>query len=284
MITLVPEVFRFRYPNQTHNAETLWVDPHDGAPYVLTKEPGTTCVLYRYPLPLDGQVEKTLQHAATLTGAPVSFTGGAVATDGRWIFARNYLALYAWSRAPGQPFAAALAAAPCRVPNVQGQAEAITVTADGRGMVAVSEGAGASIYRCDLSLAASAAWLVFGTGLAGANGTPGVGLVRAPILGIEPVTIALWQGLPATDGLVALSVTGYPDGRVPFRGGWLHAAPDALITIRTDAGGTALLPLGVLPDAPALRGLPVHGQAFLADAAAPQGVSLSAGLTLLLDR
>jgi hypothetical protein len=283
--SLTPEVFRFRYPGQTHNAETLWIDPFDGSPFVLTKETGNTCTLYRYPLPLDAQVEKTMQLAATLSNAPVSFTGGAIAPDGRWIFARTYLAIHAWPRALGQSFVSAITSSPCTVLNVQGQAEAISVTPDGAGLLAVSEGAADSIYRCDLSVpAGSAAWFAFGTGLPGTNAVPGLGLARAPILGQAPLTLAVWQGRPLTAGYSLLSPTAYPDGQVPFYGGWLHAAPDTLLAINTDANGEALLTLGVIPDLPALRGVTIHSQALLIDASSPQGVALSAGLSLRFDR
>jgi len=285
VVTLTPEEFRFRYPGQTHNAETLWLDPVDGTPYVLTKETGTTCTLYRYPMPLDAQVEKTMQAVATLTDAPVSFTGGAITADGRWLLARNYLAIYAWPRAIGQSVASAVAARPCSVLNVQGQAEAIAVAPDGRGLFAVSEGAGAAIQRCDLAFpAGSAAWFEFGTGLRGLSAVPGLGLLRAPILGQVPVTLALWQARPSAAGYALLSTTAYPDGLVPFYGGWLHAAADVLLPITVDARGLASLPLGIVPDLPALRGLAVHTQVLLADPTAAQGIALSAGLTLILDR
>ena len=153
------------------------------------------------------------------------------------------------------------------------------------GMFAISEGAGAPIEQCALAVpAGNAAWHAFGTGLAGQAGVPGLGLLRAPILGQNVVTFGLWQARAGTGGILLLSPTAYQDGQVAFRGGWLHAAPDVLLPVTADANGQAQLTLGVLPDDSLLAGLAMHAQALIVDAAAPQGVALSAGLKLLLDR
>jgi hypothetical protein len=283
------ETFRCVYPDGSHNAETLLIDPLDGTPYVLTKELSTTARLYRYPLPLDPGVTKTLVHAGTFGGLPILFTGGDVAPDGSFVFARSVLAIQAFPRAPGATLASAFAAAPCPVAvNAQGQAEALAVEPDGLGLVAVSEGAGATIWRARGTLpagrAAFATWSAFGSGLPGAAGVPGLGLDGPPLLGRRPVTIGLWQARPGAAAFLALSLTAFPDGVVPLAGGWAHVAFDALFPLACDAGGRAQLPLGVIPDEPALRGLRVHAQAAVADAAAVQGLSLTPGLTVVLER
>jgi len=283
------ETFRCVYPDGPHNAETLLIDPLDGTPYVLTKELSTTARLYRYPLPLDSGVTKVLVLAGTFSGMPILFTGGDVAPDGSFVFARSVLSLQAFPRAPGAPFADAFRASACPVSvNAQGQAEALAVEPDGLGLVAISEGAGAPIWRARGTLpagrAAFATWSAFGSGLAGAAGVPGLGLDGPPLLGRRPVTIGLWQARPAAAAVLALSLTSFPDGVLPLAGGWAHVLPDALFPLVCDAGGRAQLALGVLPDEPALRGLRVHAQAAVGDAAAVQGLALTPGLTVVLER
>ena len=81
-----------------------------------------------------------------------------------------------------------------------------------------------------------------------------------------------------------MSVTGLPDGAAPFAGGWLHALPDLALLLAIDAAGSARQTLPALPDHPVLYGVAWHAQVLVADPAAPQGIALSAGLRLVLDR
>jgi hypothetical protein len=279
-----PEIFRFRYPSGTWNAESLWIDPNDGTPYVLTKVNSSTCSLFRYPMPLDASVEKVLVLEATLTGLPLQFTGAAQSADGRWIFARTYAWICAWPRPAGTSFGAALSASPCLFANVQGQAEAIAVSADGAALWAVSEGSGAVLRSAPIGWPEGwPLWHAFGTGLGGAA-IPALGATAAPRLGGPGFDLAAWQ-LPANGtALLLLSLTGFDDGAVPWRGGWLHARPDSLIPLAASAQGTAALPMPPLPDLLALHGLPLFGQVVTADPLAPQGNGMSAGLRLRLDR
>lgn len=285
LITLVPEVFTFHYPSGTFNAETLFIDPSDGTPYILTKENTQTPSLFRYPMPLDSTVDKTLVLALKLAGAPAQFTGGTMSADGRWILARTYSAICVWPRAVGAQFAAAFAQAPCVVANNQGQAEAIALAPDGRSLWAVAEGTAAPIYNAPLTFPAGVpVWHAFGSGLQGGSGIPGLGADAAPRLGGPAINVLGYQASAGSVALFLLSGTGLPDGVAPFSGGWLHAVPDVLVLATTSSTGTCVLPLGALPDHPSLYGLSVAMQLLVADAAAAQGVALSAGLRLVLDR
>jgi hypothetical protein len=282
-------IFRCVYPDGAHNAETLLFDPLDGAPYLLTKENATTARLYRYPLPLDAGVTKTLVLAGTFGGMPTQLTGGDVAPDGSLVYVRSPTAVRAFPRAGGAPFADAFAAPSCTIAvNAQGNAEGLAVEPDGLGLWATAEGSGAGIWRARGTLPAGrvafATWFAFGTGLPGAAGVPGLGLDGPPLLGRRPVTVGLWQARPGAAAFLALSLTAFPDGVVPLAGGWAHVALDALFPLACDAGGRAQLPLGVIPDEPALRGLRVHAQAAVADPAAVQGLALTPGLTVVLER
>jgi hypothetical protein len=125
---------------------------------------------------------------------------------------------------------------------------------------------------------------MFGTGLAGATGLPGFGATTAPLLGGPPFDLAGWQ-LPANATILfLLSFTGHDDGVAPWMGGFLHATPDIVVALPTTAAGTFALGIPPLPDAPILHGLPLFSQLVTADASAPQGYGLSAGLRLVLDR
>lgn len=285
LISLPAEVFRFRYPSGTFNAETLWIDPVDGTPYVLTKENLASCSLFRYPLPLDPNVEKTLVLEARLQAVPAQFTGGAVSADGRWVLARTNTVVCAWWRPAGMSLASALQGARCTVSHQNGLAESISVAADGRSLWAISEGSGAVVANSQLGFPGGVpVHFAFGTGLGGAAGVPGLAATVAPRLAGPLLEIAGWQALPSAPAVLLLSTTGYPDGQVPFAGGWLHAAPDVVLPARIAPEGTWALPVGVLPDVPALYGAAFSGQLLVADPAAVQGIALSAGLRLVLDR
>lgn len=284
-ISLAAETFAFRYPSGTFNTEVLWIDPFDGAPYVLTKENSTTCRLFRYPLPLDPGVEKVLDLVATLTGMPTQCTGGTVSADGRWVFVRSNTTIRAWSRPLGTTFASAFGGTPCTFAHNRGVAEAIAIDPDGRSLWAISEGLGALVENAPLTFPAGVpVQHAFGTGLAGVAGTPGLAAISAPRLGGPALVLAGWQAAPAATSVLLLSLSGFPDGVVPFVGGWLHAAPDAMLLAATGAGGTVTFPLVGLPADPLLFGLPIFAQVLVEDAVAARGVALSAGLRMVLDR
>jgi hypothetical protein len=285
-VSLTPEVFRFRYPTGTFNAETLWIDPADGTPYVLTKENGSACSLFRYPLPLDAGVEKVLALVVRLQGMPTQLTGGAVSQDGRVICARNPSVILTWSRAAGASFATAFASTPCTVnAGQQGLAEAISFAADGRSLWAISEGVAAPILSSALTFPAGVpVAFAFGTGLRGAAGVPGLGATAAPRLGGPPLLVGGWQCAAGAPAVAVVSATGFDDGAVPVFGGWLHAAPDVVFFAAAAVDGTLALSFGNLPDRTSLYGLPISAQLLVVDPQAVQGVAMSAGLRLVLDR
>ncbi len=285
------ESFACQYPSGfAHDAETLLIDPVDGRPYVLTKESfGSTAYLYGYPMPLDAGVTKTMVLEATFAHAAPTFSGGDVSPDGRQVYVRNQDTIYAYTRADGAAFATAFAGAPCtQRANNQGNAEALTLRPDGSTLIAISEGQGSGIYRSPGSLpsgrAAVPSWWTFGSGLDGANGVPGLGLVAAPVLGQNTLTFGGWGAPSSAPGLLLLSTTFYLDGQVPLLGGSLHAAADSLLPLSYSAGGEVQVVLGVVPDLAVLYGLELHAQAIVLDGNAVQGASLTRGLTMQFDR
>lgn len=144
-------LFRFRYPDGPHDAETLLVDGR-GRPYIVTKEPLRSGVYTP-----DGSPSTTratpLRKVGTLTfgptgtsGGPVGIasqvlaTGGAVAPDGSRLVIRTYTDAYLWT-IPNGDIAAALRADPERripLPATR-QGEAVTFAPDGRSLLTSTE-------------------------------------------------------------------------------------------------------------------------------------------------
>lgn len=284
-LSLSAETFAFHYPGGTWNAETLWIDPVDGAPYVLTKVSSSTCSVFRYPLPLDATVDKAMVLAATLTGMPNAFTGGDVSQDGRWIFARTDSALRAWHRPAGTAFAAAFTTPPCVFADAQPQCEALAVSADAMRLWTINEGSGALLRSAPITWPAGAPhWRSFGSGLGGAFGLPALGATAAPRLGGPPFDLAAWQLPYAATAVLILSPWSFDDGLVPWNGGWLHAGVDLVGPFPVTALGRGAVTLPSLPLEPVLFGLPLAAQVITLDPTAPMGFGLTAGLSLVLDR
>jgi hypothetical protein len=130
---------RMEYPGvEEYNAETLMVDPLTRDIYVATKTKSSTRV-YRYPAASqDPAISYTLQKVNALQ-LPFTATAGDISADGRFIVIKGYAYTYLWQRLPGASVAAALATAPCEVPN--GWGEAIGFSASGDGYFTVAESA-----------------------------------------------------------------------------------------------------------------------------------------------
>jgi len=141
----VPAVrYRLRYADGPHNAEALLVDPRGTRLYVATKEVAGGG-LYRAPARLDPAGVNVLQRAARV---PPVITDGAFTPDGRAFVLRDYQGAYLY-RAPGRRVGS------FELPP-QFQGESITVTADGRSVLAGSEGPDSEVWRVPLPQAALA--------------------------------------------------------------------------------------------------------------------------------
>src|SRR5215218_4678881 len=130
--------YQLRYADGPHNAEALLVDPRGNRLYVATKEVAGGG-LYRAPSPLrTGQVNVLRRVAAV----PPVITDGAFTPDGRAFVLRDYQGAYLY-RAPGRRVGS------FELPP-QFQGESITVTADGRSVLAGSEGPASEVWRVPL--------------------------------------------------------------------------------------------------------------------------------------
>jgi len=110
-------------PDTVHDSEGLFVDPLDGAIYVVTKDStgqdgGFTFVFTPASEP-QPDVETALTQVAAIqhgTGPFQLASAADVSDDGSWIAIRTYGRIDAWERMPGATVAETLAAAPCTWP------------------------------------------------------------------------------------------------------------------------------------------------------------------------
>jgi hypothetical protein len=136
--TVAAARYRLRYADGSHNAEALLVDPRSYRLYVATKEEAGGG-LYRAPSPLRTDQLNILHRVASV---PPVITDGAFAPNGRLFVLRDYQGAHVY-RAPGRRIGS------FELP-LQFQGESITVTADGRSVLAGSEGPDSEVWRVPL--------------------------------------------------------------------------------------------------------------------------------------
>jgi hypothetical protein len=84
------------------------------------------------------------------------------------------------------------------------------------------------------------------------------------------------NGRPGAGAIVGL---GTQSLSLPVFGGTLLILPTLTTSVQLDAFGQTVLPFPLAPN-PALVGLQLFAQAFVSDAAAPQGFAMSRGLAI----
>jgi hypothetical protein len=133
----------YRYPDGSHNAEAIFVDPIEPALFVVTKDKEQASVFKGTLLPTGEEVE--LEHVTTLfLDAEVS--GGDISWDGHVITLRGYQAVWMWNRPTGASVADAFNTDVCTAPSPEErQGEAIAFDAD-LGYWTVSEGTGPTVH------------------------------------------------------------------------------------------------------------------------------------------
>jgi hypothetical protein len=145
------ERFRFAYPDGSHNAEGLLVEPTSGAIYVVTKlAAGQASAVYGLPHPLSATA---LNMARKVADLPVPRAGDMPATAasahpcGRGFLVRTGNTAYEFRIAAGAAFESAFAATPTAVPaGTEPQSEAITYRPDGLGYYSSGEMGSAPIF------------------------------------------------------------------------------------------------------------------------------------------
>jgi hypothetical protein len=136
--------YRLTYPDGAHDAEALLLDG-SGTPYVVTKEPIGSALVYRPVAPLVAGTTAPMEKVGSVAldstdtpGGPVSglvgsrvVTGGAVSADGAVAALRTYTDAYLFPVSGGD-LVAALKTDPVRVPLPdEPQGEAIAFEPDG---------------------------------------------------------------------------------------------------------------------------------------------------------
>jgi hypothetical protein len=138
--TAPAERFPYRYPDGTHDAETLMVHPRTGQIFVVSKMEAPP-VVYRFPMPLRPGQQVTLERVAALSGVTPLITGGDIAPDGQRAVVRDYFFAYEYRLPAGRLFGEIFRGAPARITLPQEiQGEAIAYRRDGRALLTTSEG------------------------------------------------------------------------------------------------------------------------------------------------
>jgi hypothetical protein len=130
--------YRLRYADGPRDAEALLVDPRSNRLYVASKDLAGGG-LYRAPARLRTDRVNVLRRVAAV---PPLVTDGAFAPDGRVFVLRDYQEAYLYA-APGRRVGGV-------VLPLQVQGESIAVEADGRAVLAGSEGFGSEVWRVPL--------------------------------------------------------------------------------------------------------------------------------------
>jgi hypothetical protein len=142
----VPAVrYRLRYPDGPRDAEALLVNPRSNRLYVASKDPAGGR-LYRAPARLRTDRVNVLERVARI---PPVVTDGAFAPDGRSFVLRDYQGAVVYTAGSRRVGAFEL--------PLQFQGESITVSADGRSVLAGSEGPSSEVWRVPLPLSVLAA-------------------------------------------------------------------------------------------------------------------------------
>jgi hypothetical protein len=140
--TVRAERYRLRYPDGPRDAEALLVDPGGNRLYVASKDEAGGS-LYQAPAALRGDRVNLLRRVGR---APALATDGGFSPDGRTLVLRDYQAAHVYAASGGR-----LATVPL---PLQQQGESIAFSADGRSLLAGSEGSGSEVWRVPLPAAA----------------------------------------------------------------------------------------------------------------------------------
>ncbi|HKX62181.1 MAG TPA: lamin tail domain-containing protein [Verrucomicrobiae bacterium] len=142
------ETFTLLYPDGSHDAETLMVDPISGDVFVATKQE-VGARLYRVNLmALPNQSTVTMEFVRTVSFDLAS--GGDISAEGTQIVLRREDSAMSWGRCINESIGAALAGAGRSIPVIgppnEPNGESIALLPDGTGYVTISEGQGPVVY------------------------------------------------------------------------------------------------------------------------------------------
>jgi hypothetical protein len=141
--------YRLRYPDGPRDAEALLVDPRSNRLYLASKEDAGGG-LYRAPAQLRSDRVNLLRRVGRV---PPLVTDGAFSPDGRLLVLRDYLAAHLYGAPRGYAAPGGRLATVPLPPQPQG--ESVAFSADGRSLLAGSEGDGSEVWRVPLPAAAA---------------------------------------------------------------------------------------------------------------------------------
>lgn len=147
------QTLAFRYPDGSHNAETLLVHPKTHRIYIVTKAKSGKSGVYTFPTRYEGSVA-TLEKVASLDFGGINpldrlVTGGDISPDGRHVALVTYAAVYELDAPADTAKFDQVWSSPQRrtVHPALRQWEAVAYEQNGKSVLVDSEGKGAPIYR-----------------------------------------------------------------------------------------------------------------------------------------
>ena len=144
-IDVTPEVINLYYPDRSHNAETLFIDPIDGSLYVLTKTRKENSLLFKVQPPLTGSMKLEKVQSFNFNGELT--TAGDISPNGKLIMIRTYDHIYIWRRPIENSIVESMDSQPISWPvQTEKQGEAVAFTANGENYLTISEGNTQSIF------------------------------------------------------------------------------------------------------------------------------------------
>ncbi|HZI60594.1 MAG TPA: hypothetical protein VFD62_07770 [Pyrinomonadaceae bacterium] len=155
--TAASDAIRLRYPDGKFDAETLMVHPTSGNLYIVTKVMLKNATVYEAPAPLVAGRVITMKRIADINVPSLiggALTGGTISPDGRRVALCDYLQGYELvlpQRSKNFNDIWKQAVAPFRLGQRE-QGEAITYRADGRALLATSEGKHPPMIQVELRL------------------------------------------------------------------------------------------------------------------------------------
>ena len=139
-------VYTFTYPDRAYDCESFFIDPSNDDFYFITKDNDGESQLFAARAPhtetsrVLEKVADVVFGTATVMGTKTN-TGAQLFWDGSGLLVRTYASTLLWLRQDGQSFQDVFDTTPIALPIAfEIQAEAVTVSGDGRELWTISEG------------------------------------------------------------------------------------------------------------------------------------------------
>ncbi len=158
-LSVTPKLWRVRYPDGRHNAESLLCHPLTRRLYIITKTEDGRCALYAFPALMQSGTSMTLEKIADLQFPALirigkrphdncMTTAADFSADGSRLLVSTYSSVYEWSIPEGSSLAEALEQPPVRIePDLLPQIEGACYDADGQSIWLTSERLPSALVR-----------------------------------------------------------------------------------------------------------------------------------------